>query len=278
MAEFTMTGRFRGRCLSWAVGKSKGGFPQFVVRLLALERFNPDPENGGWEDYSEYEMEIVAYLILFNATEAMLNYDCVQRAFNWDGVDYGTLQDGDYSNHMIQFEVEDHEWNDEIRKQVSWVDEYDANPTRTLTPMNAEGLQALTAQFGHLMNQGSSSKPAPASKKASSKKKASKKAASKKKASKKAAAPSAPPAPPAPPTRQAEPETPATGALPAETSKEDAWAFLLENRGRDVSDDAVANAFIDGCETVGDDEDEFTPTDWATVRDHAAEVLEIVPF
>jgi hypothetical protein len=237
------------------MGETKNKFPQFVVRFLGLEQY--DPETGEWVDIAEYAQEIAGYFVLFNQEKA-IKYDCVQAAFNWDGADFRALQDGDYSETVVQIEVEDNEYMGKTNKKVEWVDAADANPTRTLTPMEPTALKAMATKYAHMMNAGKASKPAPAKPKK---------------------------APAAPKARKPKPEPEAEtgqGVLPNETTKEEAWEFLLKNRGRDVSDESVSDAFVEGCDAVYEveekDEDDFTAADWATVRNVAMEKLAIVPF
>lgn len=268
-------GRFRGKPLQWVFQPTKNGFPQFIVQLQATEFY--DTESGEWVDWSEYNQEIRAYLVLFNAEKALMNYEQVQKVFGWDGVDFSDLQSGDYANLMLQFEVEESNFNGVDSLKVNWIDTYDANPTRTLTPMNPNELKQLTAQFKHLMK--GKAKPAPA------------------KAPTKPAPPAAPPAPPAAPAPTPAPKPPKakpgpkakapvqeeeadTVELPSSITKEEAWEFLFKRRDKSLSDDKLADAWIDACTAVGADKEEsdFTDEDWASVRDHCITALGIVPF
>lgn len=261
-------GRFRGTPLQGVIKPTKNGFPQFVVELLATEYYDADGEfgeAGEWVDWSEYGETRRAYLCLFNADKALLNYEQVMKAFNWDGSDFGALQRENFDGLVIQFEIESSEWpvgSGTMNLKVNWVDAHDANPVSTLTPMDTNKLKQMTAQFGKFMTTGKKATPAKAP--AKGKAKAPAKSKAKAPAAPKAAAPA--------------PVEEETSALPISIDKGTAWEYLFSVKG-EIEDDALAEAWVTGCEVVGGDreEDEFTDEDWASVRDHVLTELEITP-
>lgn len=255
-------GRFRGTPDSWAIKKSSGGFPQFVVQLNALEIWveGQDGEPGAWEDWSDYGQSMIAYLVLYNAEKKLVNCEQVMKAFGWDGQSFADLQNGDYSNLVVQFQVEENTYNGKTSLQISWIDEHDADPVRTLSPMDVNSLTQLESQFSHLMTPKTQAAPAKAPKKPKPKAKAKVKAPV-----------SPPPAAPVTPVEDSE-ERPTT------CSQDDAWEWLLKNKPKEKPDNLLVDAWLKGCEFKADgrSESEFTDEDWAAIRDLVAETLEII--
>lgn len=151
MARFDRTGRFRGRPTQGVIEATKNGFPQFVVRLEATEMW--DEVTKSWVDWSDYDMSITAYLVLFNATKALMNYDQVMKAFNWDGTDMLALQNDDFEDLQVQFEIEENEYNGATSLRVNWIDAYDSLGGRggDLTPSDPTLIKSLNAQYKQFM-------------------------------------------------------------------------------------------------------------------------------
>lgn len=163
MALIDRTGRFRGRPTQGIIDETKNGFPQFIVRLEATEYF--DETTGEWIDWSQYGQSITAYLVLFNATKALMNYDQVMKAFQWDGTDMAALQTNDFGDLQISFEVEENVYNGNVSLRVNWVDTYDASGKTgggDLTPSDQGKVNTLNAKFRQFMK----TAPAPAPAKA----------------------------------------------------------------------------------------------------------------
>lgn len=153
MALIDRIGRFRGVPTQGIMGESTGGFPQFVVQFLATEYY--DAEKNLWIDWTPFQQTMKAYLILFNASKALLNYEQVMKAFNWDGADLAALQSEDFGDLIVQFEVKENLYNGKINLRIEWIDSADANPLSggggNLTPMDTGKLKALSAKYGQFM-------------------------------------------------------------------------------------------------------------------------------
>jgi len=154
------TGSFRCQATEWSVNKSTGGFPQLVARLYFTEWY--DQEEAEWIDFSEFQMEITAYWILYGKTKGTdklaptLNHQQVMKVFNWDGRSFATLAGGDYTDLKFQVRVEENTYEGaKVPYQVNWLDVYDAEPNRQLKKLNVEELKTLDAEFAGLI------KPAP---------------------------------------------------------------------------------------------------------------------
>lgn len=297
-------GAFRGKVLEKAVGQSKGGFPQLMLRLSALEMWeeNAEVEGGGqWVDWSEYGQSMLGYFVLYNDSGPLLNAEQVQKALGWAGDSFAALDSLDVSEKTVMFRVADHEYNGKNKLQIEWIDAEDAPVTRTLTSLDAAKLTDLDKKFGLTGKKPTPVKSAPKPTVAGKAPAAPAKPAA---AAGSTPAPSAPattkpavaskPALTKPPTTSKPPAKPAkattvteetssesseSSALPAECTKDAAWEYIFKKKNEGTPDDDVANAFMAACDTVGkDDEADFTTTDWAAVRDHAANALSIVPF
>lgn len=259
MSQIDRSGTFRGRLTEWGVSESSGGYPQFVGRLFATEYYDDDA--NAYIPWAEYEQDIIAYLVLYSMDKAgnwkeLSNSKQLKLALGWDGTDFGTLADGDYSDITLMFRVEEHEYQGNTKLQVQWVDAADANPVRSLTKFDASKLKALTAKFAGVLPAPSitpakvgKGKPAPT--------KPSKGKPAPTEPSKDKPSTSAAPAPAAePPTEPpAEPRT-----------KASTWNTVVEMRAAAVTDAELAKIWIAEVAKIDKAEDEFTSDDWATVE------------
>jgi len=142
---------FRGRVVTHTVNKSSGGFPQWEAQLLALEIY--DNEEGVWVDWSEYDVnEITSYQVLFGGNKKeTLAMPQIKKITGWDGNSFQALNDMDLSETGIQFRVETNVYKNKESLQVTWVDEYDAVPGRSVRKLNPEDLKELDAQYAQLL-------------------------------------------------------------------------------------------------------------------------------
>lgn len=248
MALIDRIGRFRGTPTQGIVGESTGGFPQFVVQFLATEYY--DEATGEWIDWTPYQQTMTAYLILFNKSKALLNYDQVMKAFKWDGVDLAALQSNDFGDLEVQFDVRENVWEQKTSLRIEWVDAYDADPTAKggdLTPMDIGKLKTIAAKYGQFM------KTAP------------------KAAPLRVATPAAPPVAQIPlPTPAATPPVAVAPVVVPEITQQDAWANLnIAVVGKGKSEDQVGEAFLSATDEVvqssGREEVALTSEDWASV-------------
>jgi len=279
MPTIDQAGVYRGPIDEITVNTTKKGYPQAVARFKANERYveteelmkHFNLEQPGWVDWSSYGEDIIGYLVLFNDADRfdddskLMNYEQLQLALGWDGLSFESLTDDTYVGKQVLFRVDEDEYQGNVKLRVNWVDEYDAPPQRELKKLDADKLKDLSSKL----------KIKGASKPAVAKPGAKPAAPAAKPAAKPAATPtqtSPPPAPPSPPASEPESETteaeaPSSG-LPAESDKLSVWNYLFEIRD-DQSDQDVTDAFTAACHSVGGDKDEdaFTGTDWAEVRD-----------
>ena len=159
MALIDRIGRYRGVPTQGIMGESSGGFPQFVVTFLATEMY--DETTNTWIDWSPYQQTMTAYLILFNASKALLNYEQVMKAFGWDGVNLNALQSDDFGDLVVQFAVKENVYTPpgasvaKISLRIDWIDHVDANPLSggggSLTPMDTGKLKTMAAKYGQFM-------------------------------------------------------------------------------------------------------------------------------
>lgn len=276
------TGTFRGRIVDHTVSTTKNGYPQWVAQLVALELY--DTDEGVWVDWSEYDVnEITAYMTMFGSKgEVVLNCQQIKKVTGWTGLSFGDLSELDLTEVGIQFRVEDNTYEGKTNKQVSWIDEYDAEPGRTVRKLKPDEMKALDAQYAKFL-------------KASGKKTAPVKAKTKPQGPGKVTAkgvkttqkrgpvikrsndPLGPQA--AQPTEQP-PKTPAPPAPPADdglpdgvSSKEEAWETIYEMKAKEVTDEQIAVKWQATLKEVapGVDQKKLTPHQWFLVREKMLE-------
>lgn len=156
------TGTFRAKATDWGIGvTSEKGCPQFNFVAHLTEYW--DEDDGQWVDYSDMNESIPAYLTLVSGEGKILkNMDQVKKVFDWNGESFTTLAEGDYSETGFQIRIEDNdpEYADKNPFTVTWLDEYDATPGRSVAKLDAKGLKDLDKQFGALLKKSSGpSKP-----------------------------------------------------------------------------------------------------------------------
>lgn len=270
-------GRFRGIPTQGVISKTKNGFPQFVVTLLATEYFDDsideatgDPVNE-WVDWTEYDHSITAYLVLFNASKALLNYEQVMKAFDWDGTDLEALQQVDFGELQISFDVEENEYNGNISLRVNWIDAYDSEPgSRGLKPMESSDIKALAAQYKGFMKTAPKAEPVKAT---------PAKAAAKKRGRPKGSKVKSKEVAPAVPTRNPTTTRPITAAV-VPMPEEEAWTKLstIASEAK-LQTEPIADAWLNAVDSVATDvnmpQDDFTDTEWGNVFAIASGTLEI---
>ena len=131
------------------VGKTKEkGLPQFVLKLRALERY--DVADKTWIDWSAREdCEITAFLVLIDTKgNSIFHAKDVQKVFEWDGVSLIGLNLLDLENAEVQFEVQDHEYNDKVTVQVANIRGYNDEPGSSIKKLDDDELAQLNAKFG----------------------------------------------------------------------------------------------------------------------------------
>jgi|GEM_PF-1801199 len=153
-------GNYRGEILESGLGVTqKSGFPQWVARLKALEKWVDSKSEmehfklsePAWVDWSSFEEEILCYMVLFKSAEeftketSLLNYEQLQAATGWDGTEFDSLMT--FAGKKISFRVEDHEYEGKTSMQVSWIDTWDADPVRKLRTLDTAEVAALSKRL-----------------------------------------------------------------------------------------------------------------------------------
>jgi outer membrane biosynthesis protein TonB len=160
-------GVFIGKIVDSALSLTKKGFPQWVALLKATKKYIASPEEiahfqgqgflqdgqPGWVDWSTFDEEIVAFLVLYNSTEEispdteLLNVQQLSAATGWQPPAFDTL--ANLAGQEILFRVEyDSYTNPETGKvsegyKVTWIDSKDAPPERQLKSLDAGGIATL---------------------------------------------------------------------------------------------------------------------------------------
>ena len=149
MSKVKIEGNFRGSVLSSAVGLTRNEFPQLLMELQAEQLHEKNETGGEWIPHEDPEETMYAYLVLVDKTGAMTkNAEQVQAALGWSGKSFAELNDTDYSDVSIQFRVEENTYNGNTSLQVSWINPYDADPTRGVTKLDKTAIKNLNAKHG----------------------------------------------------------------------------------------------------------------------------------
>ena len=276
-------GTFRGLPLDWGVSETRNKYPQFVSKLKAMEFYDETGElNGGepgWVAW-DYDQEITAFLCLYTQKDGqwveLMSVDQLKKALAWDGLSFESLANGKYGETMILFRVESENYEGKDRLKVQWIDKADANPIRQLPKYDATKLKGLSEKFAGVLKRAA---PSPAKAPASAPgagPKAGPAAPPKGKPGPKpkgtpAAAPSTatkPPAgAPAPAPRAPSVPPSSTVAPSAPMTKDQAWEACSTMKAQTVTDEKLAEVWIAEATKIGKAEDQFTPADWAALKD-----------
>jgi len=294
MAQINRPGTFRGIPQEWGVSESRNGFPQFVVRLLATEYFDEageieGNEPGTWTPW-DYGDEITAFLILFNDKGPIFHVDALKAALGWDGTSFANLNNNEWSESVIQFRVVSEEFEGVTRLKVQAVNPQDAEPGRMIKKLDADDLKDLDAKFKGLLGGAKvapkSAKPtAPASPKPSAP--ATPRSADPTSAAEDApsttpepnAPTPSPAAPPAAPKKSGKKGKSKKAKPPADKcTKEEAWELVHKLKTEKVTDEMIAEAWLEAADGIGPDEDAYTPEQWAQIRDKTLDQIDHIPF
>lgn len=278
-----------------AKGDGKGGYKNvsFNVRLH-LSAFY-DEQEGEWVDWSEYDVEIQAYLYLFGVNKktkkfgAIFHHEAVMNVFGWDGKSFQALANDDYSKIKGQVRIADNdpEYADKNPYQVANIDVFDADPSNQLRSLDPSALKELDAKFAQvLQTSGQAPKPAtlPARKNTKptapikkpvveevepeplteAKKKAALKIKSDRLRKPKTTGPK-------PPTRKVEPPVPTVSENSGGNNRMDkcqAWEFVVEMKNDDCDDEQLQASWggainqVAGAETPDED---ITEEQWGQI-------------
>ncbi len=269
---------FRGKVADYAVSTtSKGGWPQFVCKLVATEIW--DEEEHVWVDWTDMEQdEITAYNILYGSKGETLTFNQVKKVFNWDGTSFQALNDGDYSEIGIQFRVEQSEYQGKPQLKVNWIDEYDAVPGRSVKQLSSEDLQGLDAKYATFLKAGAGkAAPAKAPTVASGGKAGTVKAKGVK-----------PTSPKGPVTKKATqtateatvntPPDEVAGAAVGSCTKQEAYDEIVAKKDKKTTDEQVAKAWGNAIKATGKKVDELADEDWFKVKITVLDEVAEIPF
>lgn len=307
MQQIDRAGTFRGLPLEWGVSETKNGFPQFTVRLKAVEFYAEagefeagNPPETGYVPWEQFDQTIDGYLVLYTKDaqgqwKELMNAAQLKKVFGWDGLTFESLAAGKYAETMVLFRVEEHEFNGKTTLKLQWIDTADANPVRQLPKYDTAKLKGLTARMGGAL---AATAQAPTPAKAPIPAKApvtggtpavppkgkpgrKPKPADPTPTAGSPAVPSTatpPPASPAPapsvPSGSPPPPNPAPSTTPV--TKESAWEVvnaLNDREGKKVIDEKLAEIWIAEGAKIGKAESAFTSADWATVQEAVIQTI-----
>lgn len=267
-------GTFRGLPVSTGIGASSGGYPQFLAKFEAVEKW--DEELQEWIDWSEYAQELTGYFILFGKSgDPTRNCNQLMKALGWDGRSLDDLNNTDYSEVVVQIRVEEHTYNGTTKLQIAWLDHTDAAPGRSVEKMDASGVKKLQAKYAAGLKKlgGGPVISKPTTKPTAAPKATAKAKVTGPKSGKKKAKATAPP-PPAVSAAELEAEA-APEAGPDATSgeiitKDEAWAAVSNSPATEGLSDVEVSALVDPLWTASIEmmggEETFDDEDWARLR------------
>ena len=166
MNKVSMLGTFKGRVIEHAYGETKGNadegkdpLPQLIVDV-ALEQWYDEKEEQ-WQDYTEADEHIVAYLHLFNHDgKESFNHAQVMKVFGWDGTSFAELDGLNLEGLVFQVRVEENDYEGTITNKVNWIDEEDAVPGQRIRRLDAADLKAADKKFAIMLKKsGTAVKP-----------------------------------------------------------------------------------------------------------------------
>ncbi len=306
MSKIQEPASYRGILVEHAVGATKEkGLPQFVAKLMALERY--DSEEKTWVNWSDREdREITAYLVLINTKgDPIFHAKDVQKVFEWDGASLVALNLLELEGAEVQFEVVEHTYNGDTNNQVANIRGYNEEPGGSVKKLDDDELATLNTKFNNSLKKLSGGpKVAKAGKATTATATAAKRGRPKKtttappppaalteaeatteaskevlevpveeaieefKKENKVPPPpaSAPKAPPAPPTKES---AAASASTLAPMTYEMAWALCYEKKAKTVDDKTIAAAFSAAMhrQAPGASETEITDENWALIAE-----------
>lgn len=316
-------GTYIGTVTESAVGLTKTGKPQWVARLKASKKYVESKEdiahfqaqgllqdgNPGYIDWTAFEEEIIAFLLLYNSFEEispqteMKNVEQLHIATGWVAPDFESIATAPVLGAEILFRVQEKApyINDKGKQiggdgtlEVSWIDHKDASPERQLKSADATQIKTLMSLVTGYSNKPAAAKPVVAkpaitkpSQTGSTVTAASSAASPSTVTAPVASAPSAPaapvteapkktrkapaPKPPAvvPPVAAPAPAPVTTTTFPPETDMNGAWEAVNLNKGN-KEDSQVEELWLS---SITGDPAAMTGTDWAKVRDTVIQKL-----
>lgn len=273
-------GTYRGSVTETAFNTTKRGLPQVVAVFKAEEKYVEDAESlahfgleePGWVDWTEFDEEITGYLVLFKDADefsddtALKNAQQCEVALGWSGDEFASFNSGEYDGKKVLFRVAEEEYQGKTSIKVTWIDGFDASPTREIRRLDSAEVKSLESKFRRTKK----SKPVVA---ASKKTKAAATTTKPTTKAKGKAKKSAPESTSTAPTTSAAPapapvvEAPAT-TRPTTCTKDKAWEFVCKFQGDNTASD-IQEAWLEAAQEVGAGREEaaFTDADWAKVRD-----------
>ena len=282
MGQIDRPGTYRGSIQESSFGTTKNDFPQWVCRLLALEKYVDDKTEmeqfkitePGWVPY-DYGDSIVGYVVLAGEKGLTVSYEQIQKATGWDGSDFQDLAgNSPVLGKTILFKVENNEYQGKTSLKVSWIDKADADPNPKLREADPATIKAQTAKW----LAGRAVAPKPAAAKAATVAKPPVAAANPTPAAEsRPVAPvvvtpvTAPVAGVTPPAASSAPKAPKAPKAKVYDTKEKAWAYANSPEVKGQNDDTVVtDAWLavigEISETNGGiGEEEFTANHWSNV-------------
>ena len=266
------TGTYKGRILEHVFTVNRKGYPTEILRLMAAEVY--DEAEKEWVEIEDHDGEAeVAYLVLCTTTQEIFHLANLREALDWTDPSVESLAKGDWVGKVVQYRVEENDYDGKITQQVKWIRGADAS-VGTFQPASDQEIKEAQQKFGGFFKNsasGQSKPPPPIPQKP-------KPAASAKKTTTKKSTKTTPP------TETPEP-TPPEDDKPADvdpppvakssfferevTTEEETWNLICE--AQEVSDETTKNV-----EQYWFDARKIYPNDWEKIKQYVLE--QMIPF
>lgn len=250
MSRIDREATFRGYIVEQAVGLTKNEFPQLIARFVAAELYDEDVAQ--WIDWSEYEADITDYMCLVGGKGETLTCQQLAKALPWSGTSFQELNDGDYTKALVQFRVEEEEYEGKTSLRVKWIDTADAVPGRAIRKLNTAELKAIDAKFTKILGPKKAPAKAPTGKPSTPKKTVVKNGVKPTQSAGPVKSPDIPAASPA---------TEINGM-----TKQEAWdSVCAQTVNVPDRDEKLAAAWHEAIAVIGEGKEELTSNQWATI-------------
>lgn len=150
MAAPLRTGAHRGIIMDSGLGESKGGNPQFQVRLALTQWYDADMEGadgkkGVWCDIQSEntEVDVFIYLKKKDGTANDIAVRQLQESLGWSGKIMDLTEEGNFNARGVQTTVKNEEFNGQFKMKGDGLRHFDAVPfagVRKVAPDRARAL------------------------------------------------------------------------------------------------------------------------------------------
>ncbi len=156
-------GTYRGTVVETTVGKTKKGYPQFIVRIQPEEVYDFTDQEWYAVDQTN-QLPDIGYLVLCTATQEMFHLQDIRAAFGWQGTTFKSLAEASFAGTKVQYRMAENDYDGKVTIQMQNVAAFDASPTGGLRAASDDDLKTMDAEFGGFLKNSAAKAPAAAPK------------------------------------------------------------------------------------------------------------------